>query len=201
MLKQEPLALQRRAIGAALQKRAIELSYARIEQILALTQSDRALNLNQYWRVRSTKNELLWQKILPKNESFEFEPITVKIPGISHILPLGMALSVEIYREGCPQQALVYLANIKPPLMLRLRQPGDIIRPLGMGQSVKLKKYLHTHKKTSTDYTGAEILLADQEEVLWLPARGGISEKIKVTDQPSHSLQWLKLPDYCSAIF
>ena len=194
LITSQPLALQRRAVSYALQKRDIILSFARIEEILGLSNSDKVLNLNANWRARSSQGQLLWQEIhspVNYNKMNNFDTIIVEVPGTSAVLPLSMALSIEPY-NGKSQEAdqiVVDLSNIKPPLMLRLRQPGDIIRPLGMTQLVKLKKYLHTHKKVK-----AEILLADQEEVLWLPG-GGFSEKIKVTTNPSHVLQWKKLSD------
>ncbi len=83
LLTQEPLALQRRAVAHALHKRDIALSFARIEEILALTESDNALNLNEHWRVRCRQGKLLWQKIhwpANNNEINNFSPATVKMP-------------------------------------------------------------------------------------------------------------------------
>ena len=89
LLTHEPIALQRRAVAYALQKRNIELSFARIEAILSLAESDNALNLNERWRVRYSQGKLLWQEIRPRannNEINNFSLITVNVPGINSIM-------------------------------------------------------------------------------------------------------------------
>ncbi len=211
-LIKQPLALQRRAVAHALQKREIEVSYVRVEEILNLKEG-MALNLDENWRIKRLGKELFWEEIIGVNEdniSSHFDPVEVKIPGISPVLSIDLALSVEPYKGNLAyseqflpvfpiansSQALVDLSRIKPPLVIRVRQPGDIIRPLGMPNLVKLKKFLHTHKmaKSASSFAYPAILLADQEEVLWLPGIG-LSEKIKVTGSPSHRLSWLKLKD------
>ena len=217
VLDKQPLALQRRAVAHALQDRGIDISYMRIEEILNL-KLENSLNLNESWRVKRIDKELIWQEIIATNKdapSSHFNPVVVKIPGISPLLSIGLALSIEPYKDNIAfnehfsavfpiansNQALVDLSRIKPPLVIRRRQPGDMIRPLGMPNLVKLKKYLHTHKmaRSASSFAYPAILLADQEEVLWLPGIG-LSEKIKVIGNPSHRLSWLKLKDCDLAI-
>jgi len=59
-----------------------------------------------------------------------------------------------------------------------------------MSQMVRLKKYLHTHQHSKNQPSFyPQLLLADQNEVLWLPGIG-MSEKIKIISTPSHTLEW-----------
>jgi tRNA(Ile)-lysidine synthase len=208
LFNNQPLALQRRVLAQALLRRDVAVSFSRIQDILALNESHNYLNLNENWRIKRHQNKLLWQRIRTAglhDEVNNLTPITIKVPGINPVEQLGMALYIEPYINGkhlTAEHALVDLSNVKPPLILRLRQPGDLIKPLGMTQTTKLKKYLHTHKriKAANAFAHAQILLADQEEVLWLPG-GGLSEKIKVTSNPSHSLRWTTLNDLSPIVF
>jgi len=208
LLNSQPLALQRRVVAEALIRRDVAVSFSRIQDILALNEKHNYLNLNENWRIKLSQDKLIWQKIRKKNAHDEVNnltPIVIKVPGINPVEQLGMALYIEPFAKAkhlTADEALVDLSNVKPPLILRLRQPGDLIKPLGMMQTIKLKKYLHTHKsiKAANVFAHAGILLADQEEVLWL-AGGGLSDKIKVTSNPSHSLRWSKLKDLSPITF
>ena len=76
---------------------------------------------------------------------------------------------------------------------MRLRRPGDCIRPFGMDQLVKLKKYLHNHKPKDVGFvTAPVILVADREEVIWVPGIG-LSNKVRVKDSPTHRLSFIPL--------
>lgn len=82
--------------------------------------------------------------------------------------------------------AYVDLRDIDLDFVLRTRHDGDIINPLGMVGTMKLKKYLISksvpqHKKDDL------ILLCKDNEVLWV-AGLGLSNKILVTDKPTHKI-------------
>jgi len=79
------------------------------------------------------------------------------------------------------------LSTIDFPLTLRTRENGDIIQPLGCGGRQKLKKYLN-EKGIAKDLRDKMPFLCIGNEVLWVPS-AGISEKIKVTDKPTHILR------------
>jgi tRNA(Ile)-lysidine synthase len=213
----QPLALKRRLIAEALRRRDIEVSFQRVEAILELLADGlnahpekgkkwlASLTLNDTWQLRLTKRDLVWFKI-EQSESPPFSPLSVKIPGNTIALLPGRVLRIEAMRgdedapgkldfpPACAEEALVDLSEAALPIVLRSRAPGDVIQPLGMANKVRLKQYLHTHKPESQSQLlrSFSIVLADQEEVLWVPGVG-LSEKIRVRNKPSHRLKWLPL--------
>ena len=70
---------------------------------------------------------------------------------------------------------------------LRYRSEGDYIYPLGLKGKQKLKKYLN-EKKVPKHEKDDIILLCKGQEVLWVSGCG-ISDKIKVTDKPTHIIE------------
>ncbi len=86
--------------------------------------------------------------------------------------------------------AYVNLENLDFEFELRQRQDGDIIRPFGMKGSQKLKKYLNA-KKIPNHKKNNLLFLAQGEEILWAIGLG-ISDRIKITSQPTHRLQLYK---------
>lgn len=133
------------------------------------------------------------------------EPLEVRLPEREParltIIPwLNKALKIEKLQSFAVVEAsqfphrqahhcLIDLSRIGGKLEFRLRQEGDRIQPLGMIQSVRLKQYLHANKDAARvsllmplDPVAAQRLtplLADEEEVLWVPGYG-LSEKVKV---------------------
>lgn len=71
-------------------------------------------------------------------------------------------------------------------LKIRTRRDGDYIYPLGLGGKMKLKKYL-IQKKIPQHERDQLVLLTSEQEVLWVGGVG-ISDKIKVTDKPTHKI-------------
>lgn len=213
LLQEQPLALQRRIFWQGLKQRSIEISYKRISQLIALIselpESKQHLNLNRDWQIKRIKDRLYWKKCQQFINIADFKPLPLKIPS-KNVLPiLNCQLNIDTWQDGQSilsfrnslqagsdeKNVLVDLSKIETPLVLRQRQAGDIIQPLGMPHTVKLKKYLHTHKSINALPFKPQIVLADAREVLWLPGIG-LSEKIKVTAKASHILTWQqKLPD------
>lgn len=70
---------------------------------------------------------------------------------------------------------------------IRCRNDGDIIQPLGLNGTQKLKKYLN-EKKIPQHEKDCIVFLCKDKEILWA-AGLGISEKIKVVTQPTHVLR------------
>ncbi|MCM1010611.1 MAG: tRNA lysidine(34) synthetase TilS [Fusobacterium sp.] len=70
---------------------------------------------------------------------------------------------------------------------IRHREDGDVIHPLGATGSQKLKKYLN-YKAIPKDIRDELLFLCEGKEVLWAPLCG-ISEKIKIKDEPTHILR------------
>lgn len=94
--------------------------------------------------------------------------------------------NIEEFPDDNSYTAFINLGDIDLDLTLRTRRDGDIINPLGMTGSMKLKKYLISksvpqHKKDDL------ILLCKDNEVLWV-AGIGLSNKIQVTDKPTHKI-------------
>ena len=67
---------------------------------------------------------------------------------------------------------------------------NDIIQPLGLNGTQKLKKYLN-EKKIPKHEKENLIFLCQNNEILWAPGIG-ISEKIKVTSKPTHKLKLMR---------
>lgn len=85
---------------------------------------------------------------------------------------------------------VAYISTDKIDFVLRHRQDGDRITPLGLCGSQKIKKYLN-EKKIPAHEKDKLILLTRDKEVFWV-AGVGLSDKIKVTDKPTHVIK-LKL--------
>jgi hypothetical protein len=120
------------------------------------------------------------------------------LPAIAHALRVQELVDEKVAEKKFPGaqelEALVDLSAVERPLYLRQRREGDFIQPFGMKERVKLKKYLHTHERQSerhlNDLHG--ILLAYADEVLWIPGVG-LSERLRVREQPSHRLTWVAI--------
>ena len=85
--------------------------------------------------------------------------------------------------------AYVDLTKIKMPLTIRTRREGDVINPFGMAGTMKLKKFLNS-KGVSRHERDEILLLCNNEEVLWVIGIG-LSNKIAVTDNPTHIIEVL----------
>ncbi|MBX9770883.1 MAG: hypothetical protein K2X29_05910, partial [Candidatus Obscuribacterales bacterium] len=196
--------IQRRVLWQALRFRDIEPSYERIESCRKAIADSSAISLDAGWDLRATGDTIFWQAKSQIMEDFEPWQIELKIPGITPLLPLNHALKIEALEEtvsSFPAQgelsAIADLSQVSFPLVVRTRMAGDTIQPFGMQEMVKLKKYLHNHKPVSLPNQFANIVVADQKEVLWVPGIG-LSNKLKVTGKPSHLLTWLKLAADCA---
>jgi tRNA(Ile)-lysidine synthase len=211
-----PLALKRRVIAEAMRERAIEVSFARVDSVIELISSSTltetetakqgALTLSPTWTVRVSGGHVKWVKS-NTDAPRSLDEVTVRVPGINMALACGKVLRVEDLKDVKLEEigdfpdtrafdVLVDLTKARPPLILRSRRQGDVITPFGMQVSVSLKKYLHTHKPKGSSEEGTKFeripLLADQDEVLWVPGVG-ISEKLRAQDRPSHRLSWLDI--------
>lgn len=221
LAKLNPLstALKRRMFAQAMKSRGIEVSFERVEKLVTMTAGNnevdldysnpekRAISLNERWDVVIRKDYLMFvdKEEAKETSSVVGEPIPVRVPGMTIVAPLNKAMFVEAL-EGAERkpkkfpsedsfEAIVSLEKVKGPFVLRERQPGDYIQPFGMQETVKLKKYLHTHKPEEEEPTPGKrklFVLAIGEEVLWVPGVG-ISEKLRVTGQATHCLKLLDI--------
>jgi len=86
--------------------------------------------------------------------------------------------------------AYVDLSGFEFPLTLRTRKAGDFIQPLGVDGRQKLKKYLN-NKKVAKYKKSELVFLCSGSQILWAPSLG-ISEKIKISNQPTHVIKMIK---------
>lgn len=207
-----PAAIRRRLVARALQQRDIEVTFQRVTCILETIESAAPwggrMSLSWQWDVSADGNTLRWidkEAREPAGITAEME-YPLKVPGLTTIAALGRALKIEawsgsggkpVFPLASAWEALVDLSRVKLPLVVRGRRPGDHIRPFGMDTLVRLKKYLHTRKRSApaAEHRSHIFLVADQEEVIWVPGVG-LSNKVRVTGSPSHKLSWVVLaPD------
>lgn len=191
------IALKHRLLAEAFELRSIEVSFERVEVVLSMMapgSSQGRVSLNSQWDVAVDATAIKWidKKTLP--ESFHFNPLPLKIPGRTMVLQLGQVFNIEEWSgsqsfqfpERTELAAYVDLSETVAPLVLRKIGESDRITPIGMSQSVGLKKYLKNNKIESTHgETNPHVVLADQKEVLWVPGVG-LSEKIRVRTSPTH---------------
>ena len=83
--------------------------------------------------------------------------------------------------------AYIDLKDVDLDFVLRTRKDGDIINPLGMSGSMKLKKYLISKSVPQHKKDDLILLCTHDNEVLWV-AGLGLSNKIQVTDKPTHKI-------------
>lgn len=213
------VALKRRMFAQALRSRGVEVSFERVEKLIALVQghnevdldysnpAKRALSLNERWDVVRAKDSLMFVDKIERAKCTSVtigDPIPVKVPGMTIVPELNKVMFVVALEASQRKpksfpaedsfEAVVSLDKVKSPLVIRERQPGDLIQPFGMQEMVKLKKFLHTHKPEDEVLAqpGRQFVLASGEEVLWVPGVG-ISEKLRVTGLATHELKWLDI--------
>ena len=135
-------------------------------------------------------------EMIPKIQAKKAEEVTpVKVYGVGEYLFDNKIFTLRVYDddkifefpESTSNFAYVDLSKTEFPLILRTRQDGDVITPFGMQGSMKLKKYLNS-KGVSRHKRDSIALMCTPSEVLWA-AGVGISDKISVTDKPTHVIE------------
>lgn len=85
------------------------------------------------------------------------------------------------------EDCIAYVMLNEINFTLRGRNDGDIIQPLGLNGTQKLKKYLN-EKKIPKHEKDCLVFLCKDNEILWA-AGLGVSEKIKVVTKPTHVIK------------
>ncbi len=208
-------ALQRRALAKTLASRQIEVSFERVQAILNMMANPseaKRTTLDKNWDIDVNVDEISWIDKLLLPAELEFAPVNLVVPGRTMLLSLGSVFTVERWSGPSPLQfpgrnemhAFADLSNVDHPLQFRKMTESDRIRPLGMLQSVSLKRYLRSNASGQSGLTGGlncwqGLVLADQSEVLWVPGVG-VSEKIRVGAIPTHHLSISAIsPDFMPA--
>lgn len=112
----------------------------------------------------------------------------------------GQHIKLSDFPAAKDWKAIVDLSRISLPLYVRTRKPGDLIQPFGMLETVRLKKFLQTHKTATTPNAAtlgsrkSMVVVANDEEVIWVPGVG-LSEKLRVekSSQQVHKLAFNEL--------
>jgi tRNA(Ile)-lysidine synthase len=192
-----PAPICRRLLAQALRLRDIEASYQWIQLIRSFIEDgEGAASLDGVWDVKVADNQLRWiDKTADSAEPASTAEEILRIPGRNICLSLGCTIQIveckilEPFPPSQSHEAIVDLSSVKSPLVVRHRRPGDVIRPFGMNQLVKLKKFLHTHKNEASPVgVRSCLVIADQDEVLWIPGFG-LSNKVRVNGSPTHKLR------------
>ncbi len=222
-LRHLPEALSRRLLETSLESHDIEVSFERIRRIERLfegtaekTNKTRALSLNSRWDLRfEAKTErIIWVDkeeaayTKQRRERLAHNSTMIKLPekgsSTNVVSWLNKTLRVETWSQptkpslpgASALEAFVDLSRLDgEKLEVRMRRAGDVIQPLGMKEQVRLKKFIHTHKRNAPEQLtacGTNVVLAAGHEVLWVVGVG-LSERIKVFDRPTHHLTWLDL--------
>lgn len=106
---------------------------------------------------------------------------------------LNYTFKIEKYMGQPPEkypkdEELKAYVEINEPLdfVLRCREDGDFIQPLGLNGTQRLKKYLNS-KKIKTHQKDSLVFLCKGKEILWSPLYG-LNDKIKVVSKPNYVL-------------
>ncbi len=132
---------------------------------------------SDYFTIIQPKEKCLDSIIIKKAGKYEFNNKLVTIEPYKNIKT----------EQRDSNYILADLSGINFEFELRTRQDGDFIQPLGINGHQKLKKYLNTRK--IPNYIKDDlILLTSGKEVLWVVGVG-LSDKIKVTKEPTHIIK------------
>lgn len=182
---------QKRLIYKLLAENNIEYDRKKIENIQKFIEENKnsksgkkiSVSTNLWLFVNNSKAELITKEEkkntqiqIQKCGKYKFEDYEFSIE------PFSGQLSK--YPSDKDFKAYINIENID--FILRHRENGDKIQPLGLSGSQKLKKYLN-EKKIPAHEKDKLIFLCRNNEILWAPGLG-ISEKIKVVNTPTHVL-------------
>ena len=123
-------------------------------------------------------------------------PTVLAVPGKIQFAGQGLEASIlqrgemdlaKLKRDKDRFTEYLDLDQVKLPVMVRTRKPGDRFQPLGMTSEKKVGKFLTT-AKVPRDLRERILILADREKIVWVyPVR--ISERVKITERTHHVLQ------------
>lgn len=136
---------------------------------------------------------------IQRPEKKAISPIPLSLPTTLSIPVLGIQVTVrEItgevkskhidFKSLSPNEAYLDLSKYagKKPLTLRSREDGDRIHPLGMPETIKLKRLLNNREISRFDRDNI-LLLAAEDEILWAVGVE-VSESVKIKRYPTHHM-------------
>lgn len=185
-----------------------ELSYYHVEQLIKILQKKAGGNVIILPRgIRAVKTQLFLR--LSKNaETHPVPPYKydLTVPGITYIPEVDTDLRAELmiaadapsFEEISSKEALLDYDLIKEPLQVRRRQEGDVFSPIGLGGTLKLKKFFIDNKISRYERDRIPLVVSGKD-ILWV---GGLrpGENWKVTDKTTRCL-YLQIMDHCSDTF
>lgn len=201
----QPPPLKRRVLRLAWRRvsgEAKEISYDHVERLLKMLQdrpSGGALDLPGGIKAqKETYGIRLFKRRSPQVvQSFE---CCLTVPGITSLPWLGQEILADLipaekappYNKISPREALIDYSLVKSPLLVRQRREGDVFKPLGLGGTMKLKKFL-IDQKIPRERRDLLPLVVAGEEIIWV---GGLrlAERLKVTEKTTLCL-YLRLRD------
>lgn len=126
---------------------------------------------------QSAKNELVLN--IKEEGEYEFDGFIINIS--------KCAAKPDRFPQFNSRIVYVDFSGLDFDFQIRYRQDGDFIRPLGLNGTQKLKKYLN-ERKIPNHEKDCKILLSQGKEILWC-VDCGISDKIKVKNNPTHKIE------------
>ncbi len=167
-----PLALKRRLIYQILRRAGSRrVSWDDVERVVGLLsqpESGHRVPVSGGLWVRKSYDVLEFgiEETAPVDFCYELE-----VPGQIEIKEIGLLVSARLLSEApkvmTAETAVFDWEALKKPLFIRSRRPGDTFRPLGLGGSQKLKKYLIDKKIPRSQRERIGILAAD-DEIYWV---------------------------------
>lgn len=174
-----PVALQRELIRQAIEKkrgRLTGISFEHVEILRIMTISGQVGCLQILpggLFARKTYTELVLDNgSLPPNKretAAKFAPVVLAVPGSVTVgcYTVKAELLTALPEQTGKDSVLVDWEQLRLPLVVRSRLPGDTFRPAGLNGSKKLKKFFIDHKIPEVVRDGIPIV-ADQQEIIWV---------------------------------
>jgi tRNA(Ile)-lysidine synthase len=196
-----PRALQRRVLADELRNRGVEVSADRIAAILDLTGPGGAMSLNDEWRIVVKDEHIHFDAISEEDDAARARTdVERRLQlGLNIIPELGCAVRVIAETQTPPKfpaatsdEAFINLSEGELNLIARRRRPGDVIKPFGMNETVRLKRYLQTHRRADGTHAGHPVVVARDDEIIWVPGVG-LSNSVRVGDFATHRLEFMLL--------
>lgn len=186
-IQQMPMVMQRRFLHQLLRRAGgRRVSWDDVERVLDLMSrkgSDRRVPVTGGTWVRKSYDVLECGIEESTRDGFCYQ---LQVPGSMEIKEIGLLVTTRLLSESpaiTDEVTLFDWERLKKPLYIRSRRHGDLFRPLGLGGSKKLKKYLIDKKMPLSERDRIGILAAD-DEIYWvighrLDERGRVSENTR----------------------
>ncbi|MEN6337053.1 MAG: tRNA lysidine(34) synthetase TilS [Phycisphaerales bacterium] len=172
-----------------------ERHYRAVLQLAREGAAGQGLSLPGGFEARCDRRQITFRRRSPATDT-QSEPCVLTIPGAARFG--GYLIDAKILH--CSEVNLERIAEgrnpfcerldwdqIRPPVLARVRQPGDRFQPLGQAGVQKVGKFL-TAAKIPRNVRDRTIVFSDREKILWIcPAR--IAQPARITGQTQRVLE------------